>query len=229
MPPEIKGTLDLRLQAHLLESYGIEELNCVARSAEDYHYSAIQSSAKLKVRMRSPPPQKTASNGKDIGWCDPASFTASSEPWHEKQIGQYRGQRVMVEWKPCSQDLSLEELKQRVFSIATFLRDTNENKPDDLIILDCMGAIITNDSNPNVGLMYSIPPSQAYEEPPTLYDILSDQQKFQPPPLEHRRNLAVVLAKAVFQLHVVGCFIKGYGHITWPSLVMLMCLSYRTS
>lgn len=203
-PPEIKGTLDLRLQTQLLESKSTEELDFVARSAEGYHYSVIQSSAKLKARINSP---EGSGHREDIE-CKADAFVASSN-WGQRNIGRYCDRKVMVEWKPFSQELSFEEMKQRVFSIATFLRDIISSTPEGLIILDCVGAILRGGGSQDVGLMYYLPVHAPYETPRSLHKILCDQDPGSRPPLELRRRLACVLTKAIFQLHIVGWLHKG--------------------
>lgn len=202
----MKDILDLRLQAHLLDNKTNEDLQRVARSAQEYHYWTIHFSAGLKVRIRNSAAQRAPSDNEAIR-CDPQKFTAS-QAWEGRTIGQYGDEKVMVEWKLLSQQLSPEEMKKRVFSIAALLHETNEHIPKDLILLKCVGVMpaSANDGGWNFGIVYSIPSNR---EPTTLYEILPAARLTRGPALERRRNLACVLTKAVFQLHVVGWLHKG--------------------
>lgn len=204
---------DLRLQAFLLESNSVEELDEIARTAQDDSYQAIPASARLKAAW-------IRNNiNKGVSWttdpdstpkCDISAFTYESE-WRGKEVGRYNQRNVIVEWKPVSLDLPFDKMEARICEIAGLLRETNKTKPKDLIILDCLGAMVRPGVQPTVGLVYSMPMCTADSGPTTLFEILGRKNASggHGPALEYRRKLACSLARAVFQLHVVGWLHKS--------------------
>jgi hypothetical protein len=211
VPANQKLTLELKLLATLLKTDDIGELGAIASSTASYSYWNIQSSATIKAtRIRGEILPRTANKAPKLLDYNRQGFSVERR-WEGKDIGTYEGRKVLVEWKTCSDELSVEESTHRIADIARLLHQTGVTRPKDLITLDCLGYMANMKKPPSVGLVYALPSTYSEELPKSLFQVLSEKGSdlSSRPSWEQRQNLAWVLARAVFQLHVVGWLHKG--------------------
>jgi hypothetical protein len=137
--------------------------------------------------------------------------------WQGKSIGEWNGQRVLVEWRSFSSGLSIEDSKSRILGITSLLHLTNESRPRDLMIPWCIGSVqgsASSGGDKAAGILYDIHASCPEPTmPESLLDRLEADKKasntVQRPPLEARLRLARALAHAVYSLHSAGWLHKG--------------------
>ncbi|KAK2745519.1 hypothetical protein FQN57_003644 [Myotisia sp. PD_48] len=211
----LQGQLDLRLLAGFLKSDDVNALNTLAYSTGTQSYRDIQSSARIKVVRLTAVANTDALSSGDGDGGDSISINCHLEhfeflkPWGAgKVLGTYMSAKVLIEWKPYSDEISKEESKRRITDISRLLRETGLSRPKDLITLDCLGCI---EHGGAVGLVYVLPTMLSQSDPTSLHDLISKKgtDRAQWPAWEQRRSLACSLARAVFQLHVVGWLHKG--------------------
>jgi hypothetical protein len=211
VPLEGRISLEFKLLACLLKSDDIDELRTIAFSAGSHSYQNIQSSAMIKAaRLRGQMFQGTGNGHFHALKCERLAFSYERR-WEGKEIEMYEGRKALIEWKRCSDELSVEESIHRVVDVAGLLHEAGFARPKDLITLDCLGYMEDIGTSPCVGLVYVLPTMSFQEAPKSLFQILSEKERdcTSWPALERRRNLACMLARAVFQLHVVGWLHKG--------------------
>jgi hypothetical protein len=195
----------------LLKSDDIDELGAIASSTGSYLYRDIQSSATIKAaRIRGEIHPRPSNDASKLPECNPHNLEIERR-WEGKDIGMYEGKTVLVEWKTISHELSSKESERRIADVARLLHQTGITRPKDLITLDCLGAMKSMKGPPSVGLVYAMPPTYSETLPRSLFQILSGKENDSSswPSWEERKNLARVLTRAVFQLHVVGWLHKG--------------------
>lgn len=211
IPAEGQSRLDLQLQAFLLDSNDAEDLLIISKSAGSHDLKSIESSSRVKAARIKSDKTHWVVDGKNTDLeCESTHFSLQ-EKWDQKEIGLYKGKKVLIEWKQLSNELSAEESTTRIVDIAGLLHIANTSRPKDLITFDCLGYMRQVSLNSSIGLVYALPTLPHQSRPQSMHELLSqksDQQTFGPP-LERRRQLAIALARAVFQLHVVGWLHKG--------------------
>lgn len=205
----------MRLQASLNSTDDVEELGAIARAGRTRSYGMVQTSAHLKaVRVRKDTAAALPGLTENLSRlrCETSAFVLESN-WDGRAIGRYNQQKAMIEWKSVTAELSFHDRKERTFKIASLLCEVNNTKPRDLIILKCLGAMVSDGAQPMMGLVYSIPSPSNGSNPINLFEILVRHRTHgiiaRWPALEARRRLACSLARAVFQLHVVGWLHKS--------------------
>ncbi|KAI9730879.1 MAG: hypothetical protein M1834_005597 [Cirrosporium novae-zelandiae] len=208
LPANRQLTLELKFLASLLKTDDIDELSAIASSTGSHSYQNIQSSASIKAaRIRGEILPRSTNRMSKLLDCNRQGFSLERR-WEGKDIGTYEGRKVLVEWKTCTDELSVEESTHRIADVARLLHQTGVTRPKDLIALDCLGYM---KKPPSIGLVYALPLTYSERLPKSLFKLLLDKESDPStwPSWEQRQKLAWVLARAVFQLHVVGWLHKG--------------------
>ena len=211
IPPNGQLLLKLNLLATLLETDDIDKLSVIASSTGCYSYRNIQASATIKaIRIQAEIASRTSDETSNVLVCDLDDFDADRH-WEGKQIGIYKERKVLVEWKTCSDELSIGESIHRIAGVARLLHQTGITRPRDLITPDCLGYFVNENKPLSMGIVYALPSTYSEGLPRSLFQLLAEKGTDPSlwPSLDQRRNLARVLARAVFQLHVVGWLHKG--------------------
>ena len=207
------------MQSSLLQTDSIDELETLVQATERSSNRGISYTARTRaIRIRHLNSDWVALKlDHERLHCKRTSLTLSTR-WESKSIGVLGEQRVLVEWKAYSPNLSLQESELRVAEIANLLHATNSSRPDDLRIPLCIGYIrgsAASGADKAAGIIYSIPASfpPVPAKPETLYDLLcqktSGADGQQRPPLEARKALACALARALYHLHGANWLHKG--------------------
>jgi hypothetical protein len=210
-PLEGQVRLELKLLATLIKCDDIDDLRALASSTGSRAYHNIQSSATIKAaRLQGQRLRWAANVNSQALKCDRLALKRE-RIWEGKDIGMYEGRRVLIEWKMCSGELSFEESTNRIVDIARLLYESSHSRPNDLITLDCLGYMQDNRTSPSIGLVYVLPTMPFQEAPKSLHQLLLEKESDGTswPALERRRTLAYLMARVVFQLHVVGWLHKG--------------------
>jgi hypothetical protein len=210
--------LDLTLQSTLLRTNNVDELETVVQATQQSGNKNISAMAKTKALCIQHEDIKWVTQMSDsIALHRTRSALTCTTTWQGKSIGEWNGQRVLVEWKSFSPELSVEDSKSRISGITSLLHLTNESRPRDLMIPWCIGSVqgsANSGGDRAAGILYDIHASCPEPAmPESLLDRLEAYNKapntVQRPPLEARLRLARALAHAVYSLHGARWLHKG--------------------